>query len=124
MRSKTNITVYVILIAGCCMMLPAMAQWEEVEETNGSAIIQSPYISVDTLQATVVLGDQITVSGVVEDDPEAVQIWVTGENYRLLGVNATVGDDGTFSYTVPGDLTPPAGQCYLVVQHPMTNGVL
>lgn len=82
-----------------------------------------PTLSLDGFGTVLLKGDSLTISGITTGSPDAVQIWITGDRYRLLGVNATVGDDGTFSYTVPGDLTPPAGQCYLVVQHPMTNGV-
>ncbi|TAJ45286.1 MEMAR_RS02690 family S-layer glycoprotein [Methanofollis fontis] len=90
-----------------------------------SVVLKSPYLSLDDIGAVVAKGDKLKLTGVAEGKPDQVQIWIFGKNYRLLGATASVEDDGTFEYTLERADTQnlATGQYYVVVQHPMTDGV-
>lgn len=72
----------------------------------------------------VARGDPVTISGIATGNPDAVYVWVFGQNYRLLSEPVDVGSDGIYRYTLErsetADLSP--GRYFAIVQHPMGNG--
>jgi len=90
-----------------------------------SVQLKPPTLSLDRIEAVVAKGDPLTISGTTTGAPDQVKLWVFGENYRLFGVNVTVGYDGTFAYTFGRNETPylHSGRYYVVVQHPMCEHV-
>lgn len=87
--------------------------------------LKKPFLTLDDVASRVARGDELKVTGVAEGNPDNVKVWIFGKNYRDLGVSETVEDDGTFEYTLERDTTEDlaTGQYFLVVQHPMTDGV-
>lgn len=76
------------------------------------------------MPGVVARGDPVTISGTATGNPNAVYVWVFGQNYRLLSEPVDVGSDGAYHYTLErsktADLSP--GRYYVIVQHPMGNG--
>jgi hypothetical protein len=87
-----------------------------------SIIVKKPYISANISTSTVVKGQPFTVTGIAEGIPPNVQIWIIGDNYAYT-VKTPVNSDASFTFTADpatsGKL--PAGQNYLIVQHPMAD---
>lgn len=90
-----------------------------------SVVFKAPYLSLNDIGAVVAKGDELKITGVAEGKPDQVRIWIFGKNYRNLGATATVEDDGSFEYTLERADTKAlaTGQYFVVVQHPMTDGV-
>jgi trimeric autotransporter adhesin len=90
-----------------------------------SIIIKKPFVSATASQSTVAKGDKIFITGTAEGQPAAgVQIWILGKNYDKKAT-ASVESDSSFKYEVTSATTSTlyAGQYFVVVQHPMQNGV-
>jgi len=73
----------------------------------------------------VARGDRLIIDGVATGSPDVVQIWLLGENYRLMGNMATVGDDGVYTFYLDRADTAnlATGNYTTIVQHPMKNGM-
>jgi PGF-CTERM protein len=92
----------------------------EVEYDSVSIVIKKPFVTAGKTSDVVAIGDDLTITGTAEGDPDAVWIWVLGKNYYDL-IRADVEDDGTFEEDI--DTTAVAsGQYFVVIQHPMYNG--
>jgi PGF-CTERM protein len=92
----------------------------DVEYDSVSVVIKKPFVTAGKTADVVAKGDELTITGTAEGDPNNVVIWVLGKNYVEI-ISATVEDDGTFEEDV--DATNLAsGQYFVVVQHPMYNG--
>jgi S-layer glycoprotein len=89
-----------------------------------SIIIKKPFVSATASQSTVAQGDKIFITGTAEGQPSSVAIWILGKNFAVKQTE-TVNSDGTFKYEVKQDTTKSmySGQYFVVVQHPMMNGV-
>jgi PGF-CTERM protein len=89
-----------------------------------SIIIKKPFVSATASQSTVAQGDKIYITGTAEGQPSSVAIWILGKNFAVKQTE-TVNSDGTFKYEVKQDTTKSmySGQYFVVVQHPMMNGV-
>jgi hypothetical protein len=87
-----------------------------------SIIIKKPYISANISTSTVVKGQPFTVTGIAEGIPPNLQIWIFCDNY-VFTTKTPVNSDASFTFN--GDATTsgklPAGQNYLIVQHPMAD---
>ncbi|EHQ35070.1 MEMAR_RS02690 family S-layer glycoprotein [Methanoplanus limicola] len=97
-----------------------------------SVVIKKPFVTATTSASTVAKGDKLYVRGTAEGNPtQGVAIWILGKNYwngitnNNQKVTETVNDDGSFEYELgSGDTANlAAGQYFVVVQHPMYNGV-
>jgi PGF-CTERM protein len=90
-----------------------------------SVVFKSPYLSLNDIGAVIAKGDELKITGIAEGKPDQVQIWIFGKNYRNLAQTATVEDDGSFEFTLERADTQglATGQYFVVVQHPMTDGV-
>jgi len=90
-----------------------------------SIIIKKPFVSATASQSTVAQGDKLMITGTAEGQPSAgVQIWILGKNFDDKATTS-VNADSTFSYEVKSGTTSSLypGQYFVVVQHPMQNGV-
>ena len=87
-----------------------------------SIIVKKPFISAYISSLNVVKGLPFTVTGIAEGIPPNVQIWIFGDNY-VFTTKTPVNSDASFTFN--GDATTsgklPAGQNYLIVQHPMAD---
>ena len=90
-----------------------------------SIILKAPFVSATASQSTVANGDPIYITGTAQGQPAlGVNIWIMGKNYAYVG-SQSVNSDSSFSYEVEGATTSTlaTGQYFVVVQHPMENGV-
>ncbi|MCJ7741072.1 MAG: DUF3821 domain-containing protein, partial [Methanoregula sp.] len=89
-----------------------------------SIIIKKPFVSATASQSTVAQGDKIFITGTADGQPNSVAIWILGKNFATKQTE-TVNSDGTFKYEVKQDMTKSmySGQYFVVVQHPMMNGI-
>jgi len=92
---------------------------------TASVVLKKPFVTASTNTNTLAKGDILYVRGTAEGKPTNVYIWTFGKNYRSLYNSASVNSDATFEYKLDrgdtGDLY--AGQYFVVVQHPMMNGI-
>jgi hypothetical protein len=74
--------------------------------------------------STVAKGEKTFINGTAEGQPSSVAIWILGQNFAFRQTQI-VNLDGTFSYEVSPGVTNSlsSGQYFVVVQHPMMNGV-
>jgi len=72
----------------------------------------------------VARGDPVTISGTATGNPDAVYVWIFGQNYRLLSEPVAVGSNGTYRYTLERSETAnfSPGRYFAIVQHAMGNG--
>jgi trimeric autotransporter adhesin len=90
-----------------------------------SVIIKKPFVSATASQSTVAQGDKLLITGTAEGQPSAgVQIWILGKNYDDKATES-VNADSTFEYEIKSGTTQGMfpGQYFVVVQHPMQNGI-
>jgi PGF-CTERM protein len=94
---------------------------------TAAVVLKKPFVtaSVTPSSGTLAQGDILYVKGVAEGKPNDVYIWIFGKNYRDCQEAASVQSDATYSYKLDrGDTSPLyAGQYFVVVQHPMMNGI-
>jgi len=93
---------------------------------TAALVLKKPFVTASVSNPTLAKGDKQYVEGTAEGQPTSVWIWIFGKNYRSLYNSESVLSDGSFKYdglsrAVTTDLA--AGQYFLVVQHPMMNGI-
>jgi PGF-CTERM protein len=100
-----------------------------VKYATTSIQLRSGFITATTTGATVAKGDDLTITGTAQGNPDDVNIWVFGKNFygdannRVLSViTATVESDGSFEDDSLDTSNLASGQYFVVVQHPMTGG--
>ncbi|KAF5033974.1 hypothetical protein DSECCO2_601050 [anaerobic digester metagenome] len=82
------------------------------------------FITATMSSATIAKGDDVTITGTAQGNPEDVRIWVFGKNfYGAKGALDTwtvdVESDGTFEFDDLDTSELVGGQYFVVVQHPM-----
>jgi hypothetical protein len=109
---KKIVVILCIVLVLCILLLvmPSAAVKANVTATVSSSIVAH--------------GDKIFINGSADGQPPSVAIWILGKNFaqrQTLAVNV----DGSFSYEINQALTKSmeSGQYFVVVQHPMMNGV-
>lgn len=107
----------------------------DVEYDTVSVVIKKPFVTATTSASTVAKGDKLYIRGTAEGEPTVgVGVWILGKNYwngektdlsTSSMVTETVNDDGSFEYELGSADTKDlaSGQYFVVVQHPMYNGV-
>ncbi|MFA5331855.1 MAG: hypothetical protein WC342_05705 [Methanoregula sp.] len=87
-------------------------------------ILKKPFITATLSSPDVVQGTPFTVTGVAEGIPSNVRIWILGNNYVFTATIPVNPDDASFTFPVnaTGSGNLPAGENYLIVQHPMADG--
>ena len=104
-----------------------------------SVVIKKPFVTATTSASTVAKGDKLYIRGTAEGNPTVgVGVWILGKNYwngEVISddgsyqfssmVTETVNDDGSFEHELASADTKDlaSGQYFVVVQHPMYNGV-
>ncbi|WP_265582533.1 MEMAR_RS02690 family S-layer glycoprotein [Methanofollis aquaemaris] len=98
---------------------------KDVKYQTIGVYLKKPFLTLDDVASRVARGDELKVTGVAEGKPSDVHVWVFGKNYRMIDGTESVEDDGTFEFTLERDQTDEltTGQYFLVIQHPMTDGV-
>ena len=94
----------------------------DYEYATLSMTFKKPFVSATTSASVVASGDEITISGTAEGKPSSVAYYIFGTNYYNAGT-ISVNDDSTFEKKIRIGNTQDAGQYYVVVEHPMENGV-
>lgn len=87
-----------------------------------SIILKKPFITAGISPATITQGQPFTVTGIAEGIPPDVQVWILGPNYAST-TKVPVNSDASFTFKGDEGLSGklPAGQNYLIVQHPMAD---
>lgn len=91
---------------------------------HGAAATLSP-VGSGAGTPVIANGDSVVINGIATGHPrEGLQVWVIGKNYLRVST-IPVERDNSFSFEIrPADTQNMAsGQYYVVVQHPMMNGV-
>ena len=90
-----------------------------------SVILKKPFITAEISPSNVIKGQPFSITGTAEGVPSEVQLWITGDSYVYV-TQIPVDYDSSFTFDVDtamsGEL--PAGQNYLIVQHPMADDQL
>ena len=96
------------------------------EYATASVQLRSGFITATSSGAVVAKGDDLTLTGTAQGDPDNVAVWIFGKNLQIRADPATVEDDASFEYELKGAATKDlaAGQYFVVIQHPMMNNVL
>ena len=96
----------------------------DVKYATTSLQLRSPSLTVGSSGTSLTPGDDYRISGTATG-VDSVQIWIFGKNYYRLGVPVVVRSDNSFEYVLTGAETADLakGQYYVVVQHPMADGV-
>jgi PGF-CTERM protein len=96
-----------------------------VEYSTISVVLKKPFVTAAANTNTLAKGDILYIRGTAEGKPNNVYVWIFGKNYRSCGNTASVKSDATYEYKLDrGDTDDlSAGQYYMVVQHPMMNGI-
>jgi hypothetical protein len=89
-----------------------------------SIIIKRPFIAAEISPLPVTQGQPFTIAGtaVTDGNQSSVQVWIFGDNFAYHATTP-VNPDASFAFTGNAALSAnlPAGQNYLVVQHPMAD---
>ncbi|HRY75716.1 MAG TPA: hypothetical protein P5217_05490 [Methanoregulaceae archaeon] len=85
-------------------------------------IIKKPFITAAISPTNVEKGQPFAVTGIAEGLPPLVQVWIFGDN-SVYPATIPVNSDANFTFNADAALsgTLPAGQNYLIVQHPMAD---
>ena len=96
-----------------------------------SLALKQPFLTITSAPEVVTHGDDLVVKGTAEGNPSNVRFYIFGTNKFVPGIEA-VESDGTFEISKKihapdkageGDIELAAGQYFLVIQHPMYDGV-
>ncbi|MFA6364474.1 hypothetical protein [Methanoregula sp.] len=84
--------------------------------------LKKPYITANMSSQNVVKGQPFTVTGIAEGIPPEVQVWIFGDKYAFT-TKTPVSSDADFTFTAGAAMSGnlPAGQYYLIVEHPMAD---
>jgi hypothetical protein len=88
-----------------------------------TSIILKKHTGTATISPSPVLkGERFTVAGTAEGYPDAVQVWIIGDNF-VYTTTTPVNRDLSFFLDVDPKIsgTLPAGQNYLIVQQPLSD---
>jgi PGF-CTERM protein len=93
--------------------------------TTASVVLKKPFVTAAASSNTLAKGDILYIRGTAEGKPTNVYVWIFGKNYRSCANAASVKSDATYEYKLDrGDTEGlAAGQYFMIVQHPMMNGI-
>ena len=93
--------------------------------TSASIVLKKPFITAAPSSNSIAKGDKLFIRGNAEGKPANVYVWIFGKNYRSCQNSASVKSDASYEYKLDrGDTANLyAGQYFMVVQHPMMNGI-
>ncbi len=84
--------------------------------------LRKGFVTATVSTQVVAQGDDLTITGTAEGKPDSLNIWIFGRNFRQL-TTTDVEDDGTYEFELDTTDTMSTGQYFVVVQHPMGNGI-
>ena len=90
-----------------------------------SVVVRSPFVTANVSASTVAQGDPVTIAGTAQGAPRRASRSGSSAPTTTAGrprASTTTGPSATKSRAAPRR-TWPTGQYFVVVQHPMTNGV-
>jgi PGF-CTERM protein len=95
------------------------------EYNTASLVLKKPFVTASTSVNTLAKGDILYIRGTAEGKPNSVYIWTFGKNYRDCQESASVKSDASYEYKMDRGVTADlyAGEYFVVVQHPMMNGI-
>jgi hypothetical protein len=101
------------------------AQVTAPDNQSARVIFKKPFITAEITPSAISKGQPFTVTGFAEGNPGAVQAWIIGDNYAFTTTSPT-NPDSSFVFNITTQISEklPAGQWYLIVQHPMQNNQL
>ncbi len=101
------------------------AQVTAAENKSARVIFKKPFITAEITPLEISKGQPFTVTGFAEGNPGAVQAWIIGDTYVFTTTSPT-NPDSSFLFNITPQISEklPAGQWYLIVQHPMQNNQL
>jgi len=96
-----------------------------VQYNTASVVLKKPFITASASTNTLAKGDILYVRGTAEGKPNNVFVWTFGKNYRNCAQSASVKSDASYEFKLDRGDTESlyAGQYFVVVQHPMMNGI-
>ncbi len=85
--------------------------------------LKKPFITANISPPDVVKGRPFTITGIAEGIPPEVQIWIIGNDYAYATKTPVNSTSALFTFNADAALSGklPAGQNWLVVQHPMAD---
>jgi len=97
---------------------------ERIYET-ASVVLKKPFVTASASTNTLAKGDKLYIRGTAEGKPNNVYVWIFGKNFRSCSNGESVKSDATYEWKYDRADTSGlyAGQYFVVVQHPMMNGV-
>jgi len=101
------------------------AQITGADNKSARVIFKKPFIPAGITPSAISQGQPFTVTGFAEGEPDAVQVWIIGDNYLFTTTSPTNPNSSfTVNITTQTSEKLPKGHCYLIVQHPMQNNQL
>ncbi|MDD1660153.1 MAG: PGF-CTERM sorting domain-containing protein [Methanomicrobiales archaeon] len=96
-----------------------------IEYSTASVVLKKPFVTAAASTNTLAKGDKLYIRGTAEGKPANVYVWIFGKNYRSCANSASVKTDASYEYKLERGDTENlyAGQYFMVVQHPMMNGI-
>jgi len=96
-----------------------------IQYNTASVVLKKPFVTASASTNTLAKGDILYVRGTAEGKPNNVFVWTFGKNYRNCEQSASVKSDASYEFKLDrGDTNDLyAGQYFVVVQHPMMNGI-
>ena len=96
-----------------------------VQYNTASVVLKKPFVTASASTNTLAKGDILYIRGTAEGKPTNINVWIFGKNYRSCSNGASVKSDASYEYKLDRGDTDSlyAGQYFVVVQHPMMNGI-
>ncbi|HJK24875.1 MAG TPA: PGF-CTERM sorting domain-containing protein, partial [Methanocorpusculum sp.] len=92
------------------------------EYATVSVNLKQPFLSAVPSGTIVAKGDDIYIRGTAEGEPNDLKIYIFGPN-KFVPESVSVEDDGTYEKKIKIDSDWASNQYFVVIQHPMYNGV-
>ena len=92
------------------------------EYATVSVNLKQPFLSAVPSGTVIAQGDKLYVRGTAEGKPNTLMLYIFGPNF-FQDFSITVEDDGTYEKKIDISNSMSSNQYFVVVQHPMYNGV-
>ena len=92
------------------------------EYATVSVNLKQPFLSAVPSGTVIAQGDKLYVRGTAEGKPNNLMLYIFGPNF-FQDYSITVEDDGTYEKKIDISSSMSSNQYFVVVQHPMYNGV-
>ena len=92
------------------------------EYATVSVSLKQPFLSAVPSGTIIAKGDDLYIRGTAEGEPNNLKIYIFGPN-KFEPYSVNVEDDGTYEKKIKIDSNWASNQYFVVIQHPMYNGV-